>query len=80
MKSKKFPGRIVQISGELRRRVNRAAHSEGLRQEIAARARIVRELHFLAAEGSGQTRSARISSWGLEPTKVEIERHFRAAA
>ncbi|NDZ15556.1 hypothetical protein [Variovorax sp. WS11] len=53
MKSPKSPRLTLPISGELRRRINQAAHAEGLRQEIAARARIVQELRLLAAKGAG---------------------------
>ncbi|GAA4352916.1 hypothetical protein GCM10023165_42750 [Variovorax defluvii] len=53
MKSPSSPRFALSISGALRRRINQAAHAEGLRQEIAARARIVQELRLLAAKGAG---------------------------
>ncbi|MDM0051411.1 hypothetical protein [Variovorax sp. J22R115] len=50
MPRQKPPPISASISGDLRRRVNQIAHAQGMKHELAARTRIVDELHRIAAD------------------------------
>lgn len=54
MNTPNSPRALTPISGEARRRINQAAHAEGLRHEVAARDRMLRELRALLAGGAGK--------------------------
>ncbi|MDM0113929.1 hypothetical protein QTI66_17370 [Variovorax sp. J22R133] len=68
MSPRNFPRPPISISGALRRRVNQIAHAQGLKHEVASKARIVDELHRIAEDDSVDDPTAAISAYlkGLE--------------